>query len=286
MKAGGDAPNAAYDERRISVKVVAALAFAVRSGTAPGGAMVQTQETTLRRLADVVDAGSQSMPMPGRLAAPVFHALAALVPCDGVSFGDLEVDTATHYADDGLENGEVSYLPEPCSDPEDAFWRHFESSLFCSYPTRTGDDRSVTSRSDFYSLREWKQTPMYVDVFREDGFSFELMCPLPTVAGRSKRLLFFRSGTRDFSEEDRFALALLRPHLTEMVSRRSLGETATTLTGRQKELMRLVADGLTNAEIATVLHLSPHTVRTHLMNIFERLGVSTRAAAVARVLST
>ncbi|MDQ1696871.1 MAG: hypothetical protein QOJ03_2224, partial [Frankiaceae bacterium] len=56
--------------------------------------------------------------------------------------------------------------------------------------------------------------------------------------------------------------------------------------GRQNELMRLVADGCTNAEIAAMLHLSPHTVRTHLANIFERLGVSRRSAAVARVFST
>ena len=247
---------------------------------------LQTQETTLRRIVDVIDAGAPATAMSGRLSAPVLHSLAALVPCQSVAFCDLEVDTSTYYAADDLDNGDVTYLPAPRSDPDDPFWRHYRSSVFCSYPTASGDDRSVTLRSDFLSTREWKQTPMYVDFFRADGISFELMCPLPTVGGRSKRVLFFRSGSYDFTEQDRFALALLRPHLVEMVGRRSLGDPATSLTTRQRELMRLVADGFTNAEIAATLHLSPHTVRTHLENIFDRLGVSTRAAAVARVFST
>jgi DNA-binding CsgD family transcriptional regulator len=243
-----------------------------------------TQEMTLRKVADVIDASAHSLPIPGRLAAPVLHALAALVPADAVAFADIEPDTATHHAMDDLFDRDVVYLEEAWSDPEDPFWRHYYGSPFCSYPTRTGDDRSVTLRSDFLSTRDWMQTPMFVEVLRDVG-TFELMCPLQSVRGRSKRVLFFRSGTRDFTEQDRFALALLRPHLVEMLGRRAAGACASALTSRQHDLMRLVADGCSNAEIATALRLSPHTVRTHLSNIFERLGVSTRAAAVARVFT-
>lgn len=245
----------------------------------------QTLDTTLLRVADVIDAGKQSLPLPERLPAAVLHALAVLIPCDCVTFADLEPGTATHHVRDDLENGEVTFLPEPISEPDDAFWRHYNSTLFCSYPTRSRDDRSVTLRSDFYSTREWMQTPMYVDVCGADNIRFEMMCPLPSTGTRSKRLVFFRTSARDFTEEDRFAMALLRPHISEMVGHRPSEDNANALTGRQRELMRLVADGLTNAEIAAALHVSPHTVRTHLTNIFERLGVSTRAAAVARVFS-
>lgn len=247
--------------------------------------MSQTQETTLRRVADVIDAGEHGQRLPGRLNASVLRTLATLVPADFLSFGDLDTATATHYAMDEFEDGEVTYLPEPLTEPEEPFWQHYDSAEFCSYPTRTRDDRSVTLLSDFYSTREWKQTPMYVDVMSEWNVTCEMMCPLPTVNGRSKRIIFFRTGSRDFTDEDRFALALLRPHLMEMVGRRVVGDPANALTGRQTELMRLVADGHTNAEIAAMLHLSPHTVRTHLMNIFERLGVTTRAAAVARLFT-
>jgi DNA-binding CsgD family transcriptional regulator len=246
--------------------------------------MSQTAE--LRRIADVIDAGARSAPLPGRLAAPVLHALAALVPSDLVTFLDMEPDTVTYHVDDDLTGGQVQYLSEPLVAPDDLFWRHYHQSLYCSYPTRTGDDRTVIARSDFYSTAQWKQTPMYVDVFRDAGVLFELMCPLPSVGGRSRRLMFFRSGNQDFTEEDRFALALLRPHLAELVGRRVSTVASSSLTERQQELLSLVAEGRTNAEIAVALHLSPHTVRTHLTNIFERLGVTTRAAAVARVLGT
>ncbi|MDX1577133.1 MAG: LuxR C-terminal-related transcriptional regulator [Gemmatimonadota bacterium] len=54
------------------------------------------------------------------------------------------------------------------------------------------------------------------------------------------------------------------------------------LTGRELEVLELVAEGLTNAEIADRLGISPHTVKRHISNILVRLGESSRAAAVAR----
>jgi len=53
------------------------------------------------------------------------------------------------------------------------------------------------------------------------------------------------------------------------------------LTGREVEVLRLVAAGKTNREIAEALALSDHTVRRHLQNIFNKIGVSSRAAATA-----
>lgn len=53
------------------------------------------------------------------------------------------------------------------------------------------------------------------------------------------------------------------------------------LTGRELEVLRLVAGGKTNRTIATELFLSEKTVARHLSNIFTKLGVSSRAAATA-----
>ena len=53
------------------------------------------------------------------------------------------------------------------------------------------------------------------------------------------------------------------------------------LTDREVEVLRLVAQGCTNRQVADILVLSEHTVRRHLQNVFGRLGVSSRAAAVA-----
>jgi DNA-binding CsgD family transcriptional regulator len=55
------------------------------------------------------------------------------------------------------------------------------------------------------------------------------------------------------------------------------------LSARELEVLALVADGLRNAEIAEALWLSPATVRKHLENIYEKLGVHTRTAAVAQL---
>lgn len=54
------------------------------------------------------------------------------------------------------------------------------------------------------------------------------------------------------------------------------------LTGREREILDLIARGETNAEIAQRLVLSPHTVRNHISNIFSKLQVADRAAAIIR----
>ena len=62
--------------------------------------------------------------------------------------------------------------------------------------------------------------------------------------------------------------------LAEALSARPAG-----LTEREVEVLRLVAIGLSNDDIARRLVVSPRTVHTHLRALFAKLGVSTRAAA-------
>ncbi len=66
-------------------------------------------------------------------------------------------------------------------------------------------------------------------------------------------------------------------------ARPAAGPTATVLSAREREVLALVARGLTDAQIAERLVLSPHTVHRHVANIRTKLGVPTRAAAAARV---
>jgi LuxR family maltose regulon positive regulatory protein len=54
------------------------------------------------------------------------------------------------------------------------------------------------------------------------------------------------------------------------------------LSERETEILQLIAEGLTNPDIANTLFLSLHTVKTHTRNIYSKLGVHNRTEAVAR----
>jgi DNA-binding NarL/FixJ family response regulator len=110
-----------------------------------------------------------------------------------------------------------------------------------------------------------------------------MLC-LPSRPGRVLRLLFFRDHGTYFSDRDRDVLAILRPHIYEAVKvqaehRRPRPE----LTKRQRETLRLVAEGYTNRQIARRLSITEGTVRKHLENAFVRLNVTSRTEAVLRV---
>lgn len=67
------------------------------------------------------------------------------------------------------------------------------------------------------------------------------------------------------------------PHVDDMRLR--------ALSARQLEVLRLVIDGSSNRQIARHLGISPSTVKRHLADIFGRLGVHSRVAAVGRALT-
>jgi DNA-binding CsgD family transcriptional regulator len=178
-------------------------------------------------------------------------------------------------------------------DPDPALSEHFWACHWdcqvCSYPERTGDLRSVVKSSDFYSARQWHNTGMYSDFLRPRGYEHHLDLCLPDSARlsagpeRTVRLYLYRGPGPDFSERDRALLVLLRPHLYQAfleADRRR--HPVPRLTPRQWELLRLLAAGHTNTQIARRLGVTEGTVRTHLENIYERLGVSSRTAAVTR----
>ena len=56
------------------------------------------------------------------------------------------------------------------------------------------------------------------------------------------------------------------------------------LTSREKEVLKLMVDGLILPTMAEKLFISPHTVLTHQKNIYEKLGVNTRSMAVVKAI--
>ena len=82
----------------------------------------------------------------------------------------------------------------------------------------------------------------------------------------------------------RQVLVALGHHLGDFFRRRRGELEGSALTGREREVLTLAAEGLTVSEISKQLAISPSTVKTHLEHIYGRLGVSGRTSAVAYAL--
>lgn len=76
-----------------------------------------------------------------------------------------------------------------------------------------------------------------------------------------------------------------RPVMSDQVTvalTRRLTQPRTSLSARELEILQAVAAGHTNKEIAQELFISQATVKTHLVHIFDKLGVDNRTSAVAK----
>jgi DNA-binding NarL/FixJ family response regulator len=99
------------------------------------------------------------------------------------------------------------------------------------------------------------------------------------VEARAARSVFERLGSS--TGVDR-AAAQLRTLGAPSRSKSSSAIAATTLTARELEVLELVSKGLTNAEIAARLYISPKTAEHHVSRVLDKLGVRNRAEAAAR----
>jgi DNA-binding NarL/FixJ family response regulator len=87
------------------------------------------------------------------------------------------------------------------------------------------------------------------------------------------------SGDREGQNEDDVILFVPRTAFDRDVLKES------SLSGREAEVLMLAARALSNREIAENLHLSETTVKRHLSNVYEKLGVRTRAEAARKALA-
>jgi DNA-binding CsgD family transcriptional regulator len=242
------------------------------------------RERDLRALAGIVSERREDAP-PHGLPMSLLADIKDQVRCDVVSFEGF--DSARREA------WFWQAIPVNRTEPGQQFgrvhWQHYWACQPCSYPDRTGDLRTVLKIGDFYSSRQWHATGMYCDLYRPKGYEHELMLTLPAgpggrpEAGQTARLFLFRGRGRDFSEADRALLTLLRPHLYQAyLDAEDRRRPGFGLTARQWQVLELLAAGHTNGQIARRLGVSEGTVRKHLENIYARLGVGSRTAAVTR----
>ncbi|MET0903590.1 MAG: response regulator transcription factor [Acidimicrobiales bacterium] len=115
----------------------------------------------------------------------------------------------------------------------------------------------------------------------------ELDVPYEEATARTLLGQALREGGDTAGAKDSFAAAaaLFEQIGARLDARLVYGNTKTALpaglTEREVEVLRLIAAGLTNNEIASELYLSTKTVSRHLSNIFTKIGVSSRAGATA-----
>jgi DNA-binding CsgD family transcriptional regulator len=245
---------------------------------------VTASERDLRALAGIVSQDRPDLPEGEGLPPSLLADLMGQIRCDALGFDSWDSGRRACWFSQEIPAGDAAIGYEAF---DQEFWENYWDCQLCSYPARTGDLHSIVTIADFYSARQWHATGMYSDHDRPLGLEHYLMVCLPRALprtagpGRYVRLTFIRGPGPDFSERDRAVLTLLRPHLDQAyLDAERRRHPVPQLTPRHRELLRLVAAGHTNAQIARRLGVSEGTVRTHLKNIYERLQVSSRTAAV------
>jgi DNA-binding CsgD family transcriptional regulator len=206
-------------------------------------------------------------------------ALNELIPSDTVAYCDL----------DRVHNRQLDYVGTEEGDDYDLFWRIVDEHPLWRHQQAYADF-SATRLSDVISRPRLVNSRVYAEWFRPFGIAAELEIGIARPRVRTRNFILQRADG-DFSARDRAVLELLRPHLRrihEMTAlRRAAGasepEVLNQLTARETEILELVATGLTNAAIAERLWISPGTVKKHLENVYAKLGVENRTAAVARM---
>ena len=166
--------------------------------------------------------------------------------------------------------------------------------------------------SDLMSRREWRASPVWAEALRDTDDQLGVV--VGRRAGTLRNVVVSRSG-RPFTDRERELVRLAARHVAVAAGRvrpgRAVGlqmlprpgwvplsgrcgQTGSerpagpalpalpALSPREQEVLRLVAGGLTDAQVARQLGLSPRTVSKHLERVYARLGVPNRAAAVAR----
>lgn len=242
-------------------------------------------EGRLRALLSAVDSDGPNG--PGEyVPAEFLQAITGLIGCDEVAFQVMDAGRSTMSCQyDGSPGGQAEDLG---ADPTIAemmslFWAGFWSAPACNYPQVTGDHRTVTRLSDFYSTRAALRASPTGAFAAEAKIRHELLVPLPPDGPRDERIPLWRDDGKDFSEQDVLMMSLLRPHIIAL-RRRHVRPPIPPLTPRQLQILELVAAGCTNTQAARSLRVAPATVRKHLENVFERLEVSSRSAAIVKAM--
>lgn len=217
-------------------------------------------------------------------------AIRAVIPSDWTSLNAI-----------GPTPGDVWFLSIPSAPPEHAaaFRRLAHQNPLVSRLQRTRDGRAYRF-SDVLPQAQLHQLQIYRELYAPLGVEHQIAFTLPSPRGHVLGVALSRSG-HDFTDLERDVLNRARPFLIQLY-RNAMALTALRasaeqrrpesverrlsragLTRREAEVVRLVAEGRSNQQIADRLTVSVRTVHKHLENAFRKLGVRSRSEAAAQI---
>jgi DNA-binding CsgD family transcriptional regulator len=208
----------------------------------------------------------RSAETPQAYADAVVDGLWDLIPSDEVTFNEIDEQARC------LVVVQTRSLLPPI---ELDMWEFYDDLPFCmGFPS---GGSGVARMSDVLSRTELDRSPIYREDLHPTGYRYSVEVVFPSPPSVRWAVLLGRSD-RDFTNRESDLLTLLLPHLAEAYRKVRL---ASVVTPREREVLTLVAQGLTNREIGKRLGISPGTVRSHLEHAYPKLGVGTRTAATS-----
>lgn len=187
----------------------------------------------------------------------------------------------------------VDYPAGPIWVPTEHEWELLATeNPFSNYAERVGDPLFHALRlSDVIELEQLKRTELYA--VHDDDIDYGIQARMPGERGGHWTLEIGRA-SHDYTPREVLFVDTLRPTLISYEAHRALAAKFAELQGmrrdavpddvlsaRENEVLDLVASGATNAQIAERLWISPATVKKHLENIYAKLEVGGRIAALA-----
>jgi DNA-binding CsgD family transcriptional regulator len=220
----------------------------------------------------------------GPFSQDAVAALRRLIPSAIVAYHEWSPQTGTRWLIDGAADADMTPL-----------WSRYEHVLAqdplpgritYAHGQRVAPVGVARRISDVLTLRQFRRLDLHAEMCRPLGIDHVMKLYL--AVGDTGSSFVLDSQRRPFSERDRAILDLLAPHLS-LIRQRHLRQAtapltspaAEVLTARQREILQLVASGMTNREVAAALYIAPGTVRKHLENVYAALAVRNRAQAIA-----
>ncbi|HEX7555628.1 MAG TPA: response regulator transcription factor, partial [Leptolinea sp.] len=220
-----------------------------------------------------------------------------------------EANRATEEKNIPSEKGQESVNNNALIVEDDAGWRSilFELLVDTGYQVRLcssfGEALGCLRREEFQvavvdlslngskiNLTDWNQSPsaQYLEGYRLLASTRANGIPTIVVSGVTNpsdiEKAYQEQGIFAFMEKQSFDRRIFLTTVQEAQSKVRIHRKLDILTDREREVLDLLAQGMTNKEIAESLFISTNTVKRHLKAIFEKLEIHTRSAAAAKAL--